>query len=492
MVLVLTITGRVGVKRWLIACRLQGSALAVCCVFVSACKDSTPTSEVDASNKPVHGREGGLPAENDSGSTQGGAGTSSMRDAGEPDDGPVDPVDGQAPLIDGGDGSVPTDAEPAPDPDQPTPDCSAKACRHEGTCIEQGLGGLACRCETPSAVRACAKVRLRSLDFPPETDRWAPRAVSADGSTVVGQAWDQALVDESGERHDHAARWRADTGTLLLGTPPPDGATFSHAAIAVSADGAQVLWSGEDEIEAVWSEAGDERVFPFETTDMSDDGTVFVGERPSGRYEGHDEAVRWTAASGPVMLGHLEREDCPSAGADPCEGESKAHLVSADGSVVVGTSEQHTFRWTQASAMESIGTGAGEDAPVQAAAISADGTVIVGFDASGSDRMRYWRWTSDGGAEEIGSLPGPVTAQGNELAISADGAIVVGGHRGGTAFYWDAATGLRDLALVLGEAGIDTTGWLFETATGISADGKVIVGEGVLLERPAAFIAYLP
>jgi hypothetical protein len=47
------------------------------------------------------------------------------------------------------------------------------------------------------------------------------------------------------------------------------------------------------------------------------------------------------------------------------------------------------------------------------------------------------------------------------------------------AFLWDAANGLRSLKTVLTtQFGLDLTGWRLTEATGISDDGKVIVGTG--------------
>jgi hypothetical protein len=52
---------------------------------------------------------------------------------------------------------------------------------------------------------------------------------------------------------------------------------------------------------------------------------------------------------------------------------------------------------------------------------------------------------------------------------------------------------MRDLAVVLADAGADTAGWNLLKATGISADGKVIVGDGRFDDgRYFGFVAYLP
>jgi uncharacterized membrane protein len=71
------------------------------------------------------------------------------------------------------------------------------------------------------------------------------------------------------------------------------------------------------------------------------------------------------------------------------------------------------------------------------------------------------------------------------MAVSANGSTIVGfatnfGPPGSNvAFIWDPVHGLRNLQQVLTSDGLDLTGWTLTEATGISADGRTIVGEGV-------------
>lgn len=65
--------------------------------------------------------------------------------------------------------------------------------------------------------------------------------------------------------------------------------------------------------------------------------------------------------------------------------------------------------------------------------------------------------------------------------VSADGATVVGQSRSATgqeAFLWDSAQGMRSLQSILNNLGLTMAGWQLTNATGISADGQVIVGYG--------------
>ena len=64
---------------------------------------------------------------------------------------------------------------------------------------------------------------------------------------------------------------------------------------------------------------------------------------------------------------------------------------------------------------------------------------------------------------------------------SSDGSLVVSlatSESGIAAFVWDSTHGMRELDQVLTGLGLDLTGWWLENATGISADGRVIVGTG--------------
>jgi hypothetical protein len=66
--------------------------------------------------------------------------------------------------------------------------------------------------------------------------------------------------------------------------------------------------------------------------------------------------------------------------------------------------------------------------------------------------------------------------------VSADGSVVVGNSSsaaGIQAFVWDAGHGMRSLRDALIAGGADLTGWTLFNARGISADGRTVVGEGI-------------
>ncbi len=68
------------------------------------------------------------------------------------------------------------------------------------------------------------------------------------------------------------------------------------------------------------------------------------------------------------------------------------------------------------------------------------------------------------------------------MATSGDGSIVVGTgttDTGSEAFVWDRLNGMRNFRdLLVSNGGVDLTGWILRAATGISDDGRTIVGWG--------------
>jgi len=63
--------------------------------------------------------------------------------------------------------------------------------------------------------------------------------------------------------------------------------------------------------------------------------------------------------------------------------------------------------------------------------------------------------------------------------VSADGSVVVG-MTNGRAFVWDENAGKQYLHNLLeDDFGLDLTGWILESAYGVSGDGTTIVGSGI-------------
>jgi probable HAF family extracellular repeat protein len=316
-------------------------------------------------------------------------------------------------------------------------------------------------------------------------------AVSADGSIVVGEGWSTA----SGEFME-AYRWSAAGGLQGLGFMTSTDTSMNlmgSQAYGVSGDGSVIVGTGfagrGDPLVGLdaasyqafrWTVAGGMQGLGFlqggdtsEALAVSSDGSVIVGMASTAT--GGLQAFRWTAATGLVALGTLS-----SGGLFG----SRANAVSSDGSVVAGASDVSfgfgAFRWTATDHMKGMGLLPGGQYVSIAIGVSADGSVIVG---SGDSAAGYeaFRWTAAGGLKSLGDLPGGSVAS-EAMAVSADGSIVVGHgttDAGPEAFIWDVTHGMRNLRQVLvDDYGYNMTGWQLVDATGISADGRTIVGWG--------------
>jgi probable HAF family extracellular repeat protein len=216
---------------------------------------------------------------------------------------------------------------------------------------------------------------------------------------------------------------------------------------------------------------------------VSADGSVVVG-RAENAIE-LPRAFRWTAARGMEDLGTLGGSVSVATG------------VSADGSVVVGRAENaielpRAFRWTAARGMQDLGT-LGSDLS-WAWGVSADGSAVVGVAKNAVGHERAFRWTAAGGMEDLNLTYAHLLTNGSELyranAISPDGGRYIVGQG------YNAATG-REEAFLLDTQGIGVEWWLTwlgtlggdkSVATGVSADGSVVVGWAENAEgQPHAF-----
>jgi len=301
--------------------------------------------------------------------------------------------------------------------------------------------------------------------------------VSADGSVVVG--WGIWGYDRE------AFRWTQSSGAVDLGFLPD---THESIALSVSADGSTVVGYGRLSVttEAFrWTQSDGmvglgflpEGSLESYADDVSADGSIVVGGSSTAEDE-RFEAFRWTQSDGMVGLGYL-----------PGHSESCAFGVSANGSIVVGRSEtgegvenkSEAFRWTQNEGMVGLGFLSDGDLRSGATDVSNDGSIVVGYSVSSSGYAEAFRWTRSGGMVGLGYLAGYSVSVAS--AVSADGCTVVGNSGSGDkteAFIWDKKNGMRNLReLLIDVCGLDLSGWTLERATGISSDGKIIVGIGM-------------
>ncbi len=255
--------------------------------------------------------------------------------------------------------------------------------------------------------------------------------------------------------------------------------------------GTGAIWRVGDEISLLETPAE----YPLsEITGISYDGNVLVGDMRTDDFRiGASRGFRWTRDNGLQDLGQL-----------PEGSDQEVYDVSADGSIIVGSTTHYdaphdpnggyspgimkivAFRWTQQDGMQSLGDlpGAQDVEFSYPFAISADGSTIVG--EAFSDTYEAFVWTEAEGMVGIGHLPLPGgTYQSRATAVSEDGSVVAGFNASAEehatspgyftqyaeAFRWTRADGMVGLGDLPG-------GDYSSFASGISPDGKVIVGTG--------------
>lgn len=311
--------------------------------------------------------------------------------------------------------------------------------------------------------------------------------LSADGSRVAVSVW-------SGPRQ---YVWSEDAGFIAL--PPHMG---SHpSAVCISADGAivggqVVAGSPEGFNGAIWEVGGAFRLLPdsgvgagdASVADLSATGRVIVGQAAPGSIPA--QPAIWTDASGWVALPTIAGSSSPMGA---------AYGVSANGRIVAGSmflpgSGYVALRWVDGAGPFSL-THAGTVVLGSARHVSADGTTIVGSGQAGPLSGAF-RWTAGDGAEFLPGLPGLPATGSEAFGVSADGQYVVGtvfDAVGRTAVVWDGDSAPRTLAEIFASGGVDLTLWQrFDAVNAISDDGRVIVGEGILLGGTRSpFIAIL-
>jgi probable HAF family extracellular repeat protein len=125
-------------------------------------------------------------------------------------------------------------------------------------------------------------------------------------------------------------------------------------------------------------------------------------------------------------------------------------------------------------------------------AISLDGVTIVGYGNTSGVTVPF-RWTELGGMVSLGLPAGAIEARAR--AVNGDGRVVVGNTNSlaqARAFMWTQETGPVDLNVLLPTLGLDLSGWILRSATGVSGDGRVIVGSGVFAGIEQGWVATIP
>jgi probable HAF family extracellular repeat protein len=275
-------------------------------------------------------------------------------------------------------------------------------------------------------------------------------AVSRDGQTLAGTALD-------GQGRENAAIWQGGRDWRLLGSFSPDAASCDRSFSSAY--------------------------------DVSDDGRVVVGLGWNGCRLAH--AFRWEEATGMVDLGSTVSERA-----------SRANGISGDGRVVVGWQEHSTgfrqgARWIDGR-QEIYGGPQGFVGEAHAA--NRDGSVVVGQLCNPeTETTTAWTWTPQAGLQchryERRVMNHPYITM--MLATSDDGRVIGGASSFGleseSLVWFDGEVLLlRDY---LRQNGIPDAfeGWVNTGfVTGVSPDGRTLVGYGAGRRTFTGFIVLLP
>jgi probable HAF family extracellular repeat protein len=245
-------------------------------------------------------------------------------------------------------------------------------------------------------------------------------------------------------------------------------------------------------------------------TAVSEDGLVVAGQSrvTDPNAKSVKQAFIWEAD---VMTGLGFLAD------DGIKYESEALGISGDGYVVVGKAEntdpndatksvKEAFIW-EGGVMTGLGFLQDDTSKVEseATAASYDGTTVVGTsrvddpnnpDKKSAKQAFIWEAGVMMGLGFLADAAGPFESK--ATGVSADGSVVVGESKtaaGKEAFVWTAESNeMRSLREVLEEdLGVDLTGWTLDKPPVISSDGGTMIA---LATNPdgdvEAFVSYVP
>lgn len=294
------------------------------------------------------------------------------------------------------------------------------------------------------------------------------------GLTVSGSSADGSVIGAyvSGDSY---YMWTAATGVTSI------GGAWQGGVASVSADGTRISGSatGLDGL----NQAGYYTVGTGQWTTLGGIGGASGDSASSGwNISGDGKTV--------VGLGWINGGQGHAVASTPggtlqdlgaIGGSSRANGVSYNGSVIAGWVEQPDGQWTGAYWKNGVlnqMVDAEGNALQEASAVSADGTWIIGQSLF-SEAWRYNTITNQ--VEWLGDL-NPMNSWDGSTGISADGRIIVGYDRGfgpavfGQGTIWIEGQGMLNLTSYVTNQGVDLGGRTLALPLGISADGSTIYG----------------
>ena len=338
-------------------------------------------------------------------------------------------------------------------------DCDPIPCENGGICTD-ATNGFVCACHQGFTGPDCSLPR-----FEPLPTHFTMRAISGDGSTLVG-----SHVPLMGPGFQLAAKYRGgklqNLGAYVGDTESGATAASGDGRIVVGYSGNSLTGSLTNTRAVRWTDLTvaelptPEGYKDCRASDASSDGSVVVGTcqyRDLVLDVDASAVVRWSEGTAEVIAAP-EQTPCHNA------------YVSDDGANVLGTCSKsgffQLFRWTPAAF-----TWLTVPSPLcQMNALSADGRVAVGSCGGGSVAYAF-QWTEQDGVSYLQQTPNFTVAN----DVSGDGEFIVG------AVYndlvrWNAqrtAVPLRDLFVAVAAG---SSGWQLYAVNLISRDGRTMAG----------------
>ncbi len=353
-----------------------------------------------------------------------------------------------------------------------------------------GLAGLALGLAATAPAKAA---NFRGLGESAAYDQPAVLRLNADGDQLVGSL---RPLPVGGALSQTGATWNERTlGVQIVGPAP---APYS----AIVATGQETASSGGIRRTIGWAERASSGVFDLwlrtEDPVAATDTTVIVPPypTPSASMLGDDvsRAGHWLGRS-------ISGSSTTTIFFDPTSStiteipDLVARDMDAEGTRVVGSGTANApstdaVVWDAATATTTILPPlVGGDSAI-ALGISASGRIVVGASESSavageSPPLEAFRWHPDLGLHALDPIP-PGESRVSEALATSDDNIVVGSYRDDAsgedrAFIWTPREGRSDLASYLATRqglAAELFGWTLMRATAISADGRIIAGEG--------------
>ena len=330
-----------------------------------------------------------------------------------------------------------------------------------------------------------------------------PTDLSQNGAVVVGN------LPTSFETF----RWTEETGVVPLGRATVPTLGTGAGSPDVSWDGTKVSATilSDDGTKAVpgrWTlDSGWEQLGPLPPNAVTTDNNVASawglsgdGNTAVGLYwiSGKAHAYHWASGTGMVDLGATVNKS------------SRASAVSYDGSVVGGFDASPTgfpsrlpTVWVNG-AKTVLGTSLVDS---EVYSVNANGTVVGGSWRDANDPVRgaaIWRFDgSNWNLQKLGVLPGtmPDTPGAIVTDMTADGSIAVGHNQfnidfsnNAAGFYWSQATGMISADQLLSRLGLSESwpaAYQLADLTSISPDGSTIAGIAIDLVGGTGYQGFL-